>query len=366
MIYGQQFLREATTSRRNTSLDELYSVAWSEYNNKKRLMESCNSYTQRSLLEAQVDVLREVSLKDIGNKIKEIFQKIINWIKGVIDKVVGLFTKEKKAKALSAKEKIKKNGISEEKKASAAGKPAFYFQLDNYCDISKFSNFASDIDQTGTIALDYFGKMTGEDIKKLDNDEAKSQEESIAFLNKLPESVRVLAMTIMATEDMNLMKMDDKKAEELICSNVLPISSELMKKAEVIGNTSNKETNMSNFASGVASLVFKAVHDDMEQRSKKESVGDLVAAINTIDNDISIMDKCTASLNSIKGKVEKLGATFTKLISSIEDVSPINMKEFNTIIKAVQMGVNLDLKIVAFYTRLSNEKMNAIISLAGE
>lgn len=364
MIYGQQFLREATTSRRNTSLDELYSVAWSEYNNKKRLMESCNSYTQRSLLEAQVDVLREVSLKDIGNKIKEIFQKIINWIKSVIDKIVGLFTKEKKAKALSAKEKIKKNGISEEKKASAAGKPAFYFQLDNYCDISKFSNFASDIDQTGTIALDYFGKMTGEDIKKLDNDDAKSQEELIAFFNKLPESVRTLAMTVIGE---NLNDMDDKKAEELICSKVLPISSELMKKAEVIGNTSNKNpsmTNMNNITSRIASLVFKAVHDDMEQRSKKESVGDLVAVIDTIDNDISIMDKCTSSLNSIKSKVEKLENTFTKLISSTEDISSIDMKEFNTIIKAVQMGVNLDLKIVAFYTRLSNEKMNAIIALA--
>lgn len=48
MIYGHRFLREAATSRRNTSLDELYSVAWSEYNNKKRLMESCSDYTQRS------------------------------------------------------------------------------------------------------------------------------------------------------------------------------------------------------------------------------------------------------------------------------------------------------------------------------
>jgi hypothetical protein len=42
------------------------------------------------------------------------------------------------------------------------------------------------------------------------------------------------------------------------------------------------------------------------------------------------------------------------------------MKKLNGLIKAVQTGVNLDLKIVAFYTRLSNEKMNAIISLAGE
>jgi archaellum component FlaC len=365
MIYGHTFLREATTSRSNRSLDELYSVAWSEYNNKKRLMESCSDYTQRSLLEAQVDVLREVSLKDIGNKIKEIFQKIINWIKSVIDKVVGLFTKEKKAKALSAKEKIKKNGISEEKKASAAGKPVFYFQLDNYCDISKFSNFASDIDQTGTIALDYFGKMTGEDIKKLDNDSLKAKKEIYTFLSKVPDSVGVLYFLV--TDEYDSEVEEIAKSIDVICSEVLPVSFEFMKKAGALAQTSDKSVDI--IASRIESIVpviFKAIRDDMEQRSKKESVGDLVAAINTIDNDISIMDKCTASLNSIKDKVEKLGATLTKLTSTEDNISAADMKKLNGLIKAVQTGVNLDLKIVAFYTRLSNEKMNAIISLAGE
>ena len=362
MIYGQQFLREATTSR-NTSLDELYSVAWTEYNNKKRLMESCNDYIQRSLLEAQVDVLREVSLKDIGNKIKEVFQKIINWIKSVIDKIIGLFSKEKKEKAVAAKEKIKKNGISEEKKASAAAKPVFYFQLDNYCDISKFNDFASDIDKTGSIALDHFGKMSGEDIKKLDADEAKMQENLFVFFNKLPESVRALIMAIIAGEETDI---DEEKLIKDILCKVMPINSKLADKADALAQVSDA-SNLSVIANNAVSAVSKAIHDDMEQRSKKENVGDLEAVINTIDNDISIMDKCTSSLNSIKAKVEKLGATFTKIISSTEDnISSGVIEELNDMIKAVQICVNIDLKIVALYTRLSNEKMNAIISLAGE
>jgi hypothetical protein len=329
-------------------------------------MESCSDYTQRSLLEAQVDVLREVSLKDIGNKIKEIFQKIINWIKGVIDKIIGLFTKEKKEKAVAAKEKIKNNNVSEEKKTSAASKPVFYFQLDNYCDISKFSNFASDIDKTGAIALDHFGKMTSEDVKKLDADESKMQENLFVFFSKLPESIKTFAMTIMNGRESG--DVDEETLMDVLCK-VMPINSKLADKADALGQTAADEPNMNIIANNAVSAVSKAIHDDMEQRSKKESVGDLEAAINAIDNDISIMDKCTSSLNSIKAKVEKLGATFAKLISSTEDKEddmPDIIKGLNYTITVVQLCVNIDLKIVALYTRLSNEKMNAIISLAGD
>lgn len=72
------------------------SVVYTEYLNKKSILESCTDEAQRPLLEAQLQVLQEVAIKDIWNKVKEAFIKLKNWIKNLWD---SIFNKAKKRRA---------------------------------------------------------------------------------------------------------------------------------------------------------------------------------------------------------------------------------------------------------------------------
>lgn len=86
----------------------LESIVFNEYNSCVTLLESAVGYEDRIRLEAKVEVLRELSLKDIGDKFKQAWEWIKELVKKFIDWITGFFRK-------SGTEKTKKN-IDEAKK----------------------------------------------------------------------------------------------------------------------------------------------------------------------------------------------------------------------------------------------------------
>lgn len=120
MIYGQTFLNESVNrNRRDSSLSLLESVAFDEYQNRVTMLESCKDEHTRSLIEAQIEVLREVSLKDIKDKFLAFLKKIGDFIKKIIDKIKSFFNKDDKKKQeeelKAVKKKLEESNLMNEK-----------------------------------------------------------------------------------------------------------------------------------------------------------------------------------------------------------------------------------------------------------
>ena len=92
---------------------EFDSVVYNEYLNRKSILEACTDEAQKPLLEAQVNVLLEVTIEDIKDKIK----KLIAWVKEKLAAFMK-FVKEKIVDAIISKitrlkEKIKSKSSKE-------------------------------------------------------------------------------------------------------------------------------------------------------------------------------------------------------------------------------------------------------------
>lgn len=77
----------------NEDFDFLNSIVYNEYLNMKSILENCTS--RDVILESQVELLHELSIKDIIDKIANAFKKIIEFIKDKIDKIKAWFKKKK-------------------------------------------------------------------------------------------------------------------------------------------------------------------------------------------------------------------------------------------------------------------------------
>ena len=111
MYYGLKFKEKEvqpvlSISEQTFGVD---SLVYNEYMNRKTLMEclleEAVDNTERIRLEAQLEVLREVSFNDIWEKIKKTVRKIIEFLKGIAKKIKEFFIKNKKKKDKEA-EKI--------------------------------------------------------------------------------------------------------------------------------------------------------------------------------------------------------------------------------------------------------------------
>lgn len=94
-------------------LSNFSSVALTEASNYMTLMESTFDPQEQRILEAKLDVLYEVSIKDIGAKIKSFFKwikdqvkKFFAWVKGLFKKTKSAETKSNTKKADDAAKKI--------------------------------------------------------------------------------------------------------------------------------------------------------------------------------------------------------------------------------------------------------------------
>lgn len=81
-------------------LPDLSSVVLEEYNNQRAMLEYCIDDRERSLIESKIELLQEISFKDIWEKIKEFFRKIKDFILKIIRKIKEFFTGKKKNKTI--------------------------------------------------------------------------------------------------------------------------------------------------------------------------------------------------------------------------------------------------------------------------
>ena len=92
MFYGNTVLKQQDNIIENTNID---SIIYNEYLNRCNILESCTGGSDRVILEAQVEVLYELSIKEVLTKIK-------NWIKkrllAIVKGLEKLFSKGKKTK----------------------------------------------------------------------------------------------------------------------------------------------------------------------------------------------------------------------------------------------------------------------------
>lgn len=94
MVYGKKFLPKNNIVKETPIQLESISVVYNEYLNRLSLLENCTNSEERTILEAQVEVLYEVSFEDIKNafhnikeKIKEAWDKFVAWVKRIWNKI---------------------------------------------------------------------------------------------------------------------------------------------------------------------------------------------------------------------------------------------------------------------------------------
>lgn len=121
-VYGNTVLREHAniiSIKEDNLFETVTSVVYEEYLNYKSLLEKCKDDSDKIIIEAKLEVLYEVSIKDIINTIKELWNRFRKWIKEKINTIFkfknNLDNRTKKAidknKQLIAKAKQK--GLNE-------------------------------------------------------------------------------------------------------------------------------------------------------------------------------------------------------------------------------------------------------------
>jgi hypothetical protein len=94
-VYGNRVVKVAPAKKvvKEAAPVKYNSVVFEEYKNYSAMLESCTSASDSIILEAQVKVLKESVIKDIGAKIKAIIDKILLFIDNAIDKLQAIMVK---------------------------------------------------------------------------------------------------------------------------------------------------------------------------------------------------------------------------------------------------------------------------------
>ena len=113
MFYGNTVLKQQESVLENYDLAGSLiceSVCMTEYNNRLIIYENCTNESERTLLESQLEVLQEISIKDIGKKIIGALLKLWDHIKKLTkrikDFITGARIKELKKRAEELEEKV--------------------------------------------------------------------------------------------------------------------------------------------------------------------------------------------------------------------------------------------------------------------
>ena len=125
MFYGNAVYKENIMTKTISNIELFESVAYEEYCNRKTMLEACvNDSDERPILEAQVQILQEISIKDILGKIKTFILKVINAIKEIFNKIKNKLKntelKKQIAELKNENESLRKASEIAEKKAEIA------------------------------------------------------------------------------------------------------------------------------------------------------------------------------------------------------------------------------------------------------
>lgn len=93
----------------SVDIGDLTSIVFEEYLNQQKLLESCSSSKERMIIESKLEVLQELSFRDIKDKIVKAIQAVIRFISEIGKRIKGFFTRNKdnKKKIAELESKVK-------------------------------------------------------------------------------------------------------------------------------------------------------------------------------------------------------------------------------------------------------------------
>ena len=229
MIYGNKFLpkKEESISVQEFGVE---SIVYNEYYNYKSLLESCSDKSIRPILEAQTQILYEISFKDIIEKIKEAWKKFKEWVKGIWNKI---FDKKKivKEKYKKAEEDVKKakQKVNEEKNTSedntnnfATEDKKFTYEIPTYFEFELLEDFSEEGE---------FEKIKMEDLLFY---VSKKSKDNINFLSKIEKRNDKIDSLIKSNIDIN--KYNAKDDEDLNNEDLENHKSKIWSKGVLLKN----------------------------------------------------------------------------------------------------------------------------------
>lgn len=317
MIYGNKFLpkKEESISVQEFGIE---SIAYNEYHNYKSLLESCTDESAKPVLEAQVEILYEVSFKDIIEKIKKAWNDFKAWVKSIWDKIFNKkkIVKEKKKKAEENFENFKKQYREEHPNVQK-------FSNVKYTDIEEF------IFSTG---YDENGDSTGS--KSVSIKELNKQFDAKEFLDSVNKAIDHL-------EDVD----DDDSVPKLMDEQYKAVASSRILEIKYI----DKETPE-------ATLEAEAKNDVLL------AIGDLFNNISAID---IAVDKITAQ------NLMKFDPIYKKIDNEINRISNLSSTEYDEgLVKSLIRNLNSFKRVMHTvndaYEVSSNKLLNAELKLINE
>lgn len=177
MIYGKVFLES-----NNVQNVEPFDIVFEEYLNRKSMLAECTNLENRRLLEAQIEVLREVSFSSIIDKIVEIFKKIVRFIEKAYLKVIELLTGDKYDSIkgmISAYKNYSEDKLNWINRLIKSGRFDAVFDLEKYVDMSKISDITQAVQQSSDCIKDILAADTRSELMSARSKLPKHQEITI-------------------------------------------------------------------------------------------------------------------------------------------------------------------------------------------
>ena len=212
MIYGNVFLPKEDKSNYVNEF-EVSSIVYDEYINRKSLLEACTSEEDKPILEAQIQVLYEVSIKDLFNTIIKKIKDFIKWLKETINELISKVKEYfKNRKSNKAKEILKKIGkgkvvksnesayVYEAVNTDSINNEEFFYKYswlinDLNVESSKFKEEFSKLTQTDNVdnkINDILGKINRHEFSDNKYSEEKLQEEVDDIIKEIDDSSNVV------------------------------------------------------------------------------------------------------------------------------------------------------------------------------
>lgn len=223
------------------------SIVYNEFCNHKALLEAfTGSEEERKVMEEKCDLLLEISMKDIKQKIHELFEKLKRFIREVVSRVKEFFTKERQKKMEQEIDELKNkiDNLEKDKKELDDSNYDLYNKNKELDKELKSTKLSYAVDRSVQNLDD---KANKERIDKLEKSHLEKDEEIRSLHSKLAQEI---AKTTKAYS--GIMKMIDDpllrfSMWDYVENNIDPVryimSSDFQRIKEYYGNTYRKMDN---------------------------------------------------------------------------------------------------------------------------
>lgn len=379
-FYGNQFLIKENNTIENIS--EFISYSYNELCNYNSLLESCTDDKEREILEAKVEVLYEISMKDIGIFIRKAINRIIEIIRDAWNRIKEFF-KSKKSKMMEEEIKDLKKKVNDLEKDKVDIETMYkekVFNLKNENDNykSKISGMEQDIknkdNQHDKTVKDYQNRVdTWRDRSKTWEDQnSENQNERIKLGKKISSILAQLSQNKFIYFNMydyivkdfdpvrfinssefqhmfelkyddngnSIFRMDDIKENKYI--NI--INDDMYKKMEKYqGNTNVSNGGYNHYA------INRVIEQDLEEKMNKSKYNDINELIDHLEwlcsgYQITACNRLCNGYNILANRLHNSLGKYTKFDTSLDPhesksqdgINKKSMDEYSFIIKTSQ------------------------------